>query len=790
MKFPQKCAVLWKFHGAVARRGADWEPVQEEQEMAGHLTCFRLITVIVAVALAVQTHGATAQATAAHSRAAPATPAGWTWTATALPGASGGASADSIACPSATLCVARSSDGDGIYVTDWHYGDTSYWGHLAIPFGPGAASPPSSHVSCPPCQTFPVTAVSCPPTHFCAVIAAGGYIDTSVHAVGGPWSAHLVDPGHILTAISCLSVSFCAAGDDAGNLIVMRGPSSADESWQLVRRAGAQAIQGIACPTPRLCVATDAGGHAIVSTNPAGDASAWRSFYAGAYGPLSCPSTTLCISGGMEFSVTPARVGRPWQAEPSTGNLYLHLGPAVSCPSVSFCAAAGVYECDCLQRGGSSQILVSSSPTAVWLSDVTSDPSCPSGLCVINPYPTIAGISCPSRNFCVAVDTEGKVLVGKYSAGPPAAPATSGLPAQEPDTVSLFTGATATFWAAARGNPYPTVRWEVSADRGVHWSALRDGTLHDGSRVSGATLPTLTIANVRVDENGREYRAVFTNPRGSAASPLKYLSVQSPPSGHFRAISAGYRSACALRTGGSLACFGDNSRGQSHPPSGSFKQVSASGFNVCAVRTSGTLVCWGRGGSGRLLPPSGTFTQVSTAATYACGVRTGGALACWGGDTSFYPGISQAGSTLTTSPPAGRFTQVSTGYAIACGVRTDRTLACWGENEEGLLPPPSGSFIQVSAGTTGACGLRTGGALVCWGALYASPLVRANRFKQISATRFACGVTRSSTLVCAPFLADPPPAGRFTEVSSGSTYACGVRLNGRLVCWGQTLPVK
>lgn len=740
--------------------------------MAEHLTRFRLITVTVAVAaaLSVQPHGASAR-----SQAVPAKPAGWTWTATALPGANGGASADSIACPSATLCVARRSDGEGIFVTDWHYGDRCCWARVAIPFGPGAAGPPSSQTSCPP-------------THFCAVLASGGYIDTSVHAAAGPWSAHLVDPGHTLTAISCRSVSLCVAGDDAGNLIVMMGPSSADESWRLVRRAGAQAIQGIACPTPKLCVATDAGGNAIVSKNPNGGASAWISYYAGAYGPLSCPSSTLCISGGMQFSTTPAHVGRPWQAEPRTGNLYLHLGPAVSCPSVSFCAAAGAYECDCPQGGGVSQILVSSSPTAVWLSQVASDPSCPSGFCTINPYPTITGISCPSRTFCTAVDTDGRVLVGTYSAGPPAAPAVTASAHQPPDVFSRFAGATATFWAAATGNPYPSVRWEVSADRGAHWSALRNGRLRDGSRVAGATLPTLTLANLQADENGHEYRAVFTNSRGAAVSDSMALTVQIPPSGHFRAISSGYRSACALRTDGRLACFGDNSRGQLHSPSGRFKQVSASGFNVCAVRASGAVACWGRGGSGRLMPPSGAFTQVSTAATYACGVRSGGTLACWGTDPSFYPGLSSAGSSLTTSPPAGRFTQVATGYAIACAIRADGRLACWGENAENLLPPPSGRFTQVSAGTTGACGLRTSGALVCWGALYASPMVRANRFKQISATRFVCGVTRSSTQVCAPFLADPPPAGRYKEVSPGSTYACGVRVNGRLACWGQTLP--
>jgi hypothetical protein len=58
-------------------------------------------------------------------------------------------------------------------------------------------------------------------------------------------------------------------------------------------------------------------------------------------------------------------------------------------------------------------------------------------------------------------------------------------------------------------------------------------------------------------------------------------------------LSAGMQHTCALRTGGTLACWGNNLYGQATPPAGTFSQVSAGYWHTCGLRADGTLACWG-----------------------------------------------------------------------------------------------------------------------------------------------------------------------------------------------------
>jgi Regulator of chromosome condensation (RCC1) repeat len=62
---------------------------------------------------------------------------------------------------------------------------------------------------------------------------------------------------------------------------------------------------------------------------------------------------------------------------------------------------------------------------------------------------------------------------------------------------------------------------------------------------------------------------------------------------------------CGVRTDGTLACWGDDSAGQSTPPGGTFTTVSAGGNHACAVRTDGGVVCWGQDTSGQSSVPVG-----------------------------------------------------------------------------------------------------------------------------------------------------------------------------------------
>jgi alpha-tubulin suppressor-like RCC1 family protein len=78
-----------------------------------------------------------------------------------------------------------------------------------------------------------------------------------------------------------------------------------------------------------------------------------------------------------------------------------------------------------------------------------------------------------------------------------------------------------------------------------------------------------------------------------------------PPSGTFVSVSTSDGFACAVRTDGTLACWGDNSSSQATPPPGAdFVSVGAGQHFACAVRTNGTIACWGMNTSGEATPPA------------------------------------------------------------------------------------------------------------------------------------------------------------------------------------------
>src|SRR5215212_399528 len=83
---------------------------------------------------------------------------------------------------------------------------------------------------------------------------------------------------------------------------------------------------------------------------------------------------------------------------------------------------------------------------------------------------------------------------------------------------------------------------------------------------------------------------------------------QTPP-GSFKAVTAGFRHACAIRDGDdTLACWGDDESGEASPPPAAFASVSAGSSFTCGVRLDHALLCWGARVTDDWRPPAGSFT--------------------------------------------------------------------------------------------------------------------------------------------------------------------------------------
>jgi len=93
------------------------------------------------------------------------------------------------------------------------------------------------------------------------------------------------------------------------------------------------------------------------------------------------------------------------------------------------------------------------------------------------------------------------------------APAITG----QPSNATVAAGSEVTFTAAASGAPPPAVQWQVSTDGGQTWT-----------QISGATSTTYSFA-ASADENGNQYRAVFSNVAGSATTAAATLTVTVAP---------------------------------------------------------------------------------------------------------------------------------------------------------------------------------------------------------------------------------------------------------------------
>jgi hypothetical protein len=84
-----------------------------------------------------------------------------------------------------------------------------------------------------------------------------------------------------------------------------------------------------------------------------------------------------------------------------------------------------------------------------------------------------------------------------------------------PSNVTVAAGGAASFTAAASGTPTPTVQWQASTNSGLAWTD-----------VSGARSTSYSVTPTTAD-NGTRYRAVFTNPSGTATSNAATLTVLS-----------------------------------------------------------------------------------------------------------------------------------------------------------------------------------------------------------------------------------------------------------------------
>jgi hypothetical protein len=315
-------------------------------------------------------------------------------------------SISSVACLSASDCLAAGADGRLLRSTD--------------PTGGAAAwTLPGTATRLPP----PGGVLDCPTTTFCG-LTSGSQVwvaDPSPAApqwIPGPNIGGIGGPAP--PVISCASAQLCAVGDGDGGLLTSTAPMSGAASWTETTLNPAtdcghygctyNPVSSISCPTTTFCAATDQTTF-LVSTNPAGGASTWtRSPLPGNGGLVDCPDATTCIvvsSGAVQTTTDPTDPQPSWAATALPAESTPVPGFAPMSPRISDVSCASAQLCVAVDSEGG--YAFAGSVGGPW---TVAQP----GISRADPFsgePALTTVSCPTNTFCVAGDGAGDIITGQ-----------------------------------------------------------------------------------------------------------------------------------------------------------------------------------------------------------------------------------------------------------------------------------------------------------------------------------------------------------------------------------------
>ncbi len=336
--------------------------------------------------------------------------------------------------------------------------------------------------------------------------------------------------------------------------------------------------------------------------------------------------------------------------------------------------------------------------------------------------------------------------------------------------------------------------------------------------------------------------------------PIAVESVASGGDGH----------SCAVLSNGTVECWGDNQYLQlgttwsSTSPPTDFRstpsaitgitdavQVVTGKGHACALRTGGTVQCWGLNTSGQVGLATTTFqtavpttvagltgvVQITAGDAHTCALLSDRTLRCWGEGGSGQLGYGGVADRTTPTAVAGGITsvaQVTAGLSNTCASRTDGTAVCWGANLFGqagtgtatalvvLSPAPVSGLTgvsRISSGGDSSCAVVASGATRCWGTnalgqfanatseeINASPVTSGfPSATRVSVGRYSTCVTLGDgTVRCSgqgelgngsaagSRLPVQPTSLNFTsEVSVGYSHTCVTQRQAVARCWGQ-----
>jgi len=302
-----------------------------------------------------------------------------------------------VSCASASFCVAVGSTGPGVVSSAFIWNGTSW-----------SATAPQLFAQ----DTAGYNHISCPTVSFCLAGAPDG---GALIWNGTSWSAgsqiRWPDPNDGITNVSCATASFCLAGDEDGDIRVWDGTSWSIDH-QVVPGSTSGGAHAVSCASASFCVAVNDLGNAIAwngsSLLAPDDIDGSNHLVA-----VSCPLANFCMALDSSSYDWIVWNGTSWSTPQPIGTL--NPGPTpgfinwVSCPTATFCVAV-VSDGNVIVWSGTS-----------WSTPQPIDPNLASArgpaATSSNGHPSLGmkSVSCPTATFCVAVGSDGDVVMGRMA---------------------------------------------------------------------------------------------------------------------------------------------------------------------------------------------------------------------------------------------------------------------------------------------------------------------------------------------------------------------------------------
>ncbi len=297
-----------------------------------------------------------------------------------------------------------------------------------------------------------------------------------------------------------------------------------------------------------------------------------------------------------------------------------------------------------------------------------------------------------------------------------------------------------------------------------------------------------------------------------------------------KAVAPGVEHTCAILNDDTVKCWGLNESGQigggdPNPavdktgtvinintisgtvgdplPGQTSSQIAAGAYNTCAIKSNGSVKCWGDnlhnkiGGGTPDLGIGKTATHIVAGKHHYCVILNDGFVKCWGSNPTL---IGREGQPYLENKKA---IQLAASLGNTCALLGDKTVKCWGLNRHGELgggnpsydqnAPVTGMLTQpgpyISRGTQGdpldarkaayiatanyhTCAiLEADRSVKCWGRNHSEQLVGAVQMKLGSnGTGNSEGETQALT-------ANSTPSNTALEADTGGVL-CKVTLSG------------